>query len=288
MDTYMQTKFDKIIISTDENNLYYEFIPIVAEAWNKFFPECELHIAFVTERDANDTLVKKMDQYGIVHLFKAIPNIPTCSQAKMSRHILASSFGDSVCMLEDVDTIPLQREYYEDRTSQREQNHILIVGAEVYIHPSYPSLAGKFPMSTITAEGTVFKEIINPNNLSDTDLMQSWVVEQTPDGVVDTQHIWQTSLGKGLDFSDESLISVLLQKWDNTRITYVKRDTVGDTDWIDRSKWSIDENKLVNCKYVLCNFLRPFSSHYEQIKPIVDFIYGNANMTQEQVVLTES
>lgn len=254
--------FDKIIVSTDDST-FVQFVPVVSRAWKKFFPECDLHIAFVTDRSEDDELVGRMRKYGEVHLFKTIEGVPTANHAKVARHLLASKQGNAVCMLEDIDTVPMQREFYEDRTSKREKDHLLAVGAEVLRNTPHE---GKFPMSTITAEGDLFKELINPNNLSDTELVESWK------GLALVDHK-EAINNHPSTFSDESLIRALISRWENKRISHADRAVDIHKYWIDRSWWGIDDEKMHNEEYVACNFLRPMENNYEKLERVVEFIF---------------
>ncbi len=266
--------FDKVIVSTNEDPRFIEFLPIVSSAWKKFFPECDLHVAYVTKRTENDELVKRMNLYAKVHLYEPIDGIPTPNHAKVARHILASQLGSAVCMLEDIDTIPLQRGYYEERTSHRKKNTILAVGAEVLRGTPHE---GKFPMSTITAEGNIFAKLLNPQNLSVKDLLLSWK------GLKVFDHKESISNSPNI-FSDESLIRALIYRSKDIDITHVDRAVNIQLDWIDRSWWNIDEERLFNKEYIACNFLRPFHMHYENIIPIIKYIYGEV-LEKEQVIL---
>ena len=91
--------FDRIIVSTDENPMFLQFVPIVAKAWSKYFPEKKLSIAFISDRSEDDELVVRMRNYADVRIFNTIPGIPTANQAKISRHILAAEYKDEVCMI---------------------------------------------------------------------------------------------------------------------------------------------------------------------------------------------
>lgn len=264
---------NKIIVSTDDS-MFVQYIPIVSAAWKKFFPEWELNIAYVTLREEKDPFVEKMRRYGKVHLFQPVDGVPLANQAKVSRHILASQFEEEVCMIEDMDTIPLQRAYFENILSKRRRDHVLAVGAEVFHNTPHE---GKFPMSNITAEGRVFGEFVNPNNLGYNELIKSWIglsVIDHKEAIDSPPHV----------FSDESLIRALLNKWSEPRITHVERGADIYNDWIDRSWWSIDEEKLESGAYITCNFLRPFDRHYERIEPITKYIFGEA-LPEEYILL---
>tara|TARA_R100001015_G_C4633452_1_gene198425 strand:+ start:3142 stop:3948 length:807 start_codon:yes stop_codon:yes gene_type:complete len=266
--------FDKVIVSTNEDPRFIEFLPIVSAAWKKFFPECDLHVAYVTDRNEDDPLIEKMNLYANVHLFSPIEGIPTPNHAKVARHILASQFGDSVCMLEDIDTIPLQREYYEERTSHRKKNTVLAVGAEVLRGTPHE---GKFPMSTITAEGHVFSNLLNPLNLSTEELIKSWKdleIFDHKEAINNPPNI----------FSDESLIRALIYKSKDIGVTHVDRAVDIKKDWIDRSWWFVNTERLFSGEYIACNFLRPFHIYYDNIVDIIEYIYGE-KLEKNQVVL---
>ena len=110
--------FETLIVSSDE---YFKgFFPIVAKSWRKFFPEIELCAAFVTTRPESDEEVEKLrDIYDKVVIYKPVDGIPTKNVAKMARFLLASTMQNKVCSIEDVDTIPLQKEYFADKISLR-------------------------------------------------------------------------------------------------------------------------------------------------------------------------
>lgn len=263
--------FDRVIVSCDDSH-FKDFWIIVARAWQKYFPEKKLSLAFVTERSEDDELVKKMRNYGEVHLFPVVSGIPTPNLAKMARHILASNYGNEVCMIEDIDTVPLQRGFIERITSQRELGKILFVGREVY--KGSGSDDGKFPISNITGESYLFKRIINPNNLSVENLFKSWCNIKVFDNKESICNTPDLSGVKG--FSDESLWRVLLHKSElsDENFCFVERLVDVRQYWIDRSWWNIDKNKLESDVYVLCNFIRPLLSNYQQAEPVLKHIFG--------------
>jgi hypothetical protein len=250
--------FDTLIVSSDEH--FKGFFPIVAKAWRKFFPKIELCAAFVTTKSENDEEVKELRSiYDKVVIFQPIDGIPTKNVAKMARFLLASSMGNKVCSIEDVDTIPLQREYFANKISLRKPNQILAVGKEVYT--GTPHHLG-FPVSTVTSEGYNFKKVFNPSDLEYFELFDFWKTFSCNEGKKITND----------NFSDEGLIVKLVEYSGVDNIQHVERGVDIRKDWIDRSWWGINVEKLKSGQYITCNFLRPFEKHEEYFEPIIKYI----------------
>lgn len=259
--------FDRVIISSDESR-FLEYLPIVSKAWKKYFPEVKLTFAYLSN-DKGTYLKKFVDD---VLIFEPVDGVPTSNQAKMIRHLAASKYNDEVVMIEDIDTIPLQKNWFLEKTSKREKGTLLRVGSEVLEDGIF---SDKIPISTMTAEGYVWKEFINPLDLSYEELALSWM---NPDGRTKDN---KQSLGNHPDlFSDESLIQVLLSN-SNVKQTKIRRDVDIKNFWIDRSWWRIDQDKLFNDQYICCNFLRPFLRHYDFFGPIIKHIY-NYQLTKNE------
>lgn len=255
--------FERIIVSADDSPLFLNFWPIVCQAWKKYF-EITPTLAFVTNRDANDDLVKRLSRFGEVIIVPEVQGIPRANQAKVARFLVASNFGDQVCMIEDIDTIPLETSYVESRVSSRPKNKILAVGKEVYENTPHH---GKFPVSNITAEGSKFKELFNPRGLKYDEAVRSFVAIKVFDHKEDIAN-------DPSSFSDESLIRALIHLNNlQSSIFDVRRDVDIRKQWIDRSWWNIDVEKLARNEYISCNFLRPFKENAHLAIPLISYVY---------------
>lgn len=269
----MKNTFDRIIVSCDDS-YFLEYWYIVYLAWKKFYPEKKISIAFVTNRSYEDALVKKMGNfYDEVVLFKPILNVPTANLAKIARHFLATKYGNEIFMIEDIDTVPLQREFVDRVIGTRNNETILAVGHEVYGN-------GKFPTSNICSESFFYKKIYNPNNLSWEDFIISLINLRVFD------HKEAPNISPSV-FSDESLTRALISRYcpNENCLTKTRRNVDPQNDWVDRSWWKIDLEKLNNGKYIICNFLRPFSQNYEKIYPIIKYIIGRECDKNEIIIL---
>jgi len=255
--------FQRVIVSTDDSN-FREFWPIVSMAWKKFFPERELHCAFVSSRESDDQVVMQMKSHGHVHIFPVIDGVPTASQGKMARLILASTFEEGICLIDDIDSIPLQSNYInqifsEDVIKKIQEGFLMALGANVYQHTND---SGKFPMGYITAKGSTFKRIINPHDKTIRDLYEEWK-ENKIDG---KESVLNVPIEK---FSDESLLRYLI-KQNPVPVVNVERNYDIRKYWIDRSWWGFDQSRLENFDYVMCNFLRPLDEG--SIEKIIEFL----------------
>ena len=263
--------FDKVIVSSDE--YFKNFFPIVSYAWRKFFPDVKVAAAFVTDREHDDKSIEKLKNlYDEVKLFRPINGIPTKNIAKMARFIYASEMADEVCTIEDVDTIPLQSQFFAERTAQRNKGCLLAVGQEVYKGlPHYEN----FPVSTITGEGNVFKKMFNPDDKPFDSLFNYWETLPDEKGATVSSEL----------FSDEGLIAQLTKANKPSFIQHIQRGISPSKDWIDRSNWKLDLNKLKKGQYVTCNFMRPFESYFPAFKDVIDFIIGEENISSEDLLL---
>ena len=263
--------FDRVVLSTDENPNYIEFWPLVCSAWKKFFPEISVSLAFVSDRTESDDLLLRMKKFGDgIEIFKTVDGIPTANHAKVARLILASEFENEVCLIHDIDTVPLQSEYTKSCLAVRNAGELLAVGAELYKDTSD---SGKFPMSHVTGEGWIFRKLFNPQGLDREAVVSRFIDCRVCDD--------KESINNHPDnFSDESLIRAMLYKNKDIVVRHWKRRIF----FLDRSEWgNFHEDIWENGEYAEANMPRPFSSNYEEIEFIVKYICGD--VLREEILL---
>lgn len=265
---------DRIILSTDDNPFYADFWHIAVSSWGKFFPSIPLSLAFVTDKDEADPLIGRMRSKTNVHVYRPVKDVPNGNYAKLARYFLASEFGNDICMCYDIDSIPLQSKYLDNLTASRQDGKMMAVGAEVYKGTPHE---GKFPAGFFTANGYLFERLFNPTQMEYGVLLNSlrdiheFDIKESPYNPLSV-------------FSDESLIRALIKRNNMVEfIQHVPRNVDIRREWIDRSWWGIDVNKLMNGKYVECNMLRPFRENYGKMKDVVGYIYGNVPKLEDVV-----
>lgn len=256
--------FDKVIVSSDDSPFFLNFWPIVCQSWKKHFGITPT-LAFVSSRNDDDNLVKRLRAHGDVVVVPELFDIPRANQAKVARFLVASMFSDQVCTIEDIDTIPLEQMYIESRLSRRPKNKILAVGREVLENTPHH---GKFPISHITAEGSKFKELFNPKSLSYIEAVRSFIGTRVFDHKEDI-------MNDPGSFSDESLVRALIHANNlQDSIFDVRRDVDIKNEWIDRSWWNIDTERLSQGGYISCNFMRPLRENAIFSVPVIEHVYG--------------
>lgn len=254
--------FDRVVISANEYANFIEFWPLVTAAWKKWF-QVPVTLAFVTKRDKTDPLVEDLTRYGEVVLFNEIDGIPTTNQTKVARHFLATQYSSEVCLINDIDLIPLQRNYLTEKLRQRKPGELLTLGFDWYQNTPHH---GKFPIAYLTAEGTTFRECFNPQNLNFEELLDSWKGLQVFD------HKEAIDNDPAI-FSDESLLRLLVDRWtDKHRVRHVARGFWPYTQRaLDRADWYIDIDKLKKGVYVEAHMLRPLHRYKKELMPLINY-----------------
>jgi len=286
-----EVPFDKVVLSCDENPIFLPFIPLVAKAWHKFFPEVVIELGFVCEVDPKNGLPldSRVEQYMDtmaktskinITFLPLVEGVSPNNLGKVGRLIVAAEQGDAVCLIHDVDSLPLQREYMIKLVEQRIKDTMLCVHVpEVYGNDPF----GRFPMAPTTAEGYVFKRIINPENLSYTELINSWKDLRVYDTNESINNKPDPFSGDNIYFSDESLLRVLMNRFREERLamtTNVVRDVANiHYDWRnctnipDRGQWHTwNREALTTGGMIEANLLRPGWVYQEDLQPIIDYI----------------
>ena len=282
-------KLQRIITSTNNLPNYIQFWPSISQMWKNY--GLNIICIFITDLNEDDELVKKVKKYGDIMLVKPIEGIPDGNLAKIYR-ILAASFyfKDEVCTLVDIDQYLLSNKWLEDCTKDVPDNFIVSPqGTNAYCRYG-EKMKNKFPMSYVTAKGSTFHDIINPNNLSIDDLIKSFYkISDSIDGKesLSNNKKLKPPYGSGIkgecagNFSDESLLRYLMNKWSDKDSRWIKNPPSNceryfgkmyATKRIDRNDSTYDRKKLNNGEYVDCQPPRPFNDNIDYLKDILTYL----------------
>jgi hypothetical protein len=256
-------KFDRVILSCDDNPKFVDFWPIVSKAWNKLFG-VKVSLAVV---GASSEMFHVEHSWQTVMSVAPVENIPTGNQAKMARYFYATLLQDAtLCMTNDMDLLPLQADYYNDLLRQRPKNHFMTIGGELYAGVE----KGKFTAGYLTAESRIWRMLMNPDNLGWQDWIKSFESVRVFD---DKEDIRKAVHHEHPDtFSDESVLRAMLAK-NPVPCCHLRRGYDPYTvRAIDRAAWHVDQKKLSEGTYVEAHLLRPYAENKARIDPLLKHI----------------
>lgn len=235
----MQIKY--AVMSCNSNPLYLDFWPIVSKVWKLKF-DIEPILIYIEDQD------KALDEtYGKVIKIKPIPQGSIVLQSLFSRFWYLQFFKEDICILSDIDMIPLSLGFF--KTS------IKNVSPDKYVSMSMNEL--EFNSCYNIASGNKFKEIL--------ELEDSWEDQIN----VLNQEIYRTPASEHVhpDWSrDETYLNLKLQNKEIVR--FVRGD---DSLRIDRGNWKYDIPKLKIGMYYDCHSIRPYSKYKKEIDQMIKY-----------------
>lgn len=164
-------KIDRVILSTTINPRYIEFWPLVSRLWHDLL-DVRPTLALISEyRDIPiDTT------FGDVIYFTPIQGVPTDWHARMIRLLLPAFFENEVCLVSDIDMIPLNKSFFVDSISEVVSDSLVVYDNKSYDdNNSYKNFT-RIPMCYVAAKGSIFKEIFGLHNISEiSSKLRKWV-----------------------------------------------------------------------------------------------------------------
>ncbi len=230
----------RAIVSSDKNPLYLDFWPIVAKAWNRMGITPTLALIGDGDIEVDETL-------GDVIRLKSIPGVSDGLYAQMVRLLLPICFDEEICLLSDIDLIPISKSYYLDRVKDLSPDVLVM-----YRDTAYPPGMERYPMCYIAAKGSLFKEIFGISCVEDIpNLVKKWA-----------------DMKLGFE-TDEKLLYRYLHAWRNFEEQTVKlgvSDKISADTRIDRAKWGYNVHRLLfQDSYIDCHCIRPYQKNKSEI-----------------------
>lgn len=242
----------KVIMSCDNNPFYYEFWNDVSKIWNITFGFDPVLIFISNEKNKYLS-----EEYGQIIQVPEVKDIPIYLQAQTARIYHAKLFPNDVCMMSDIDIIPVDKKFFDlatiiSRTNENEFFHLNPVSREF----------GQFPMCYYSAYGKTF------NKLFDNKTWQQFlktIVDYNFDasklGYMLPPHLKD----KNLWFSDELFLYSEINK---SKININLNDLViHPHQRLDREQLLSDYKSLNN--FIDCHMPRPFSLYERQINYLI-------------------
>jgi len=233
-------KIDRVILATNDNPTYLEFWPIVAPIWEKIIG-VKPTLALI-----GDQSLPIDESLGDVIRFAPLPHVSTALQSQLIRLLLPIYFDNEVCLISDIDMLPLNKEYFCDPITDIPDNFFV-----VFRDGAYDPELERYPMCYNVASGKIFKEIFkitSPKEISQT--ISAW-----------------SSLGYGW-CTDEKVLYQHLNNWmKQTSRCVLLHHPVEKR--IDRECWEYDRELLKKHYYIDSHMLRSYSSHKKEIDLLI-------------------
>jgi len=243
-------KIDKVILSTNDNPMYYPFWNIVSKYWSKVI-DIEPVLFYVG--DLSPKVLGLKEEYGkIIHYNTKdkAKSVETSNLSQIIRHFGATCFPEETCIISDIDMLPLSKDYYVNQKEviNFKENSICFYSGDW-------GNRKRFPMCYIAAKGCVFEEIIKSKYEDFEKESVKWMSEG---------YGWHT---------DEIVFSKL---WNESRFTenslFLNRGwTHGQANnRIDRdSIYKFDTNQI--SKYIDFHMMRPIMKNKEVLLKIGEY-----------------
>jgi hypothetical protein len=223
----------RVILSTNNDPLYIQFWPIVAPIWESMGIRPTLAL-IATEDCPIDTSI------GDVLRFDPLPDVPEALQAQAIRLLIPAFFPDDVCLISDIDMLPMSPSYFIEWALPCPDDAFLVYRDIVWGDSS------RYTMCYNAAKGRVFAEIFGVHSLEDIPkILRYWNSLQLG---------WET---------DELVLFADLIKWEN-KGNLVMRLGHFIPKRLDRGQWKIDDSFDAS-QWVDCHCPRPYMDHKESI-----------------------
>lgn len=229
-------KINRAILACDDNPLYQNFWPLAAKAWTNMGIRPTL--ALIGDSEADESC-------GDVVRIPTIEGIPNDFIAQVVRAFLPVLFPEDVCLLSDIDMLPMNKDYYTKSVEHIADDCIVIYSADAH--------KGKvhFPMCYIAGKGKLFHEILQVDR----------------NDITSIKHLIELWYATGLGWStDEVMLTKQITSWHGFPHKTVLLKRGGWKPWarrrIDRGKWQINPLLLLFNYYIDAHLPRP----YDEIK----------------------
>jgi hypothetical protein len=112
-------KIDKVILSTNDNPLYYKFWPYVAKAWERIGIK---PILFFIGDTIPEDIENNVYSGGEIIQISPLEDISTAFQSQVIRLVSPSMFPNDIIIISDIDDMPLSEKYFQNNIKDIEDD----------------------------------------------------------------------------------------------------------------------------------------------------------------------
>ena len=164
-----------VIVSSNYNPIYVQFVPLVCSIWRKW--GYNIHLVLITDKDESEWVWLR--EYANVIHENTRSDIDEGIWSKVARILHYVDFGDEITMLSDIDMIPLGKWYFDALFEEAEKNptKMLLSSYDAYIsEKQFNSKHNLFktPGCYMLTSSNTWNDIINPDKLERDQLLENW------------------------------------------------------------------------------------------------------------------
>lgn len=253
-DSIFCLKINRAIVASDTNPVYLDFWPIVAKAWKQLIG-VQPTLALIASPE-----IVVDESVGDVIRFNPIPGVPTWQQAQMIRMLLPALFKEDVCIISDIDMLPMSKKYFTDPIKNIATNRLVTYHDGMY-GPLINGVPRGIPMCYVVAQGKTFAEVFGIKSIQD--------IERTI-------KVWSTGHEQNW-VRDEQILREYIVAWHkitNRGVFLGYREDYVLNHRIDRGHWPVkyEAHFIRSGWFHDSHMVRPLSSFRKQISELMKLL----------------
>jgi len=243
----------KVLLSCDDNPFYYNFWNDVSYVWKQIF-NFDPVLIYVSDVENNNL----SSANGQIIRVNKIENIPTYLQAQLARVYYTSLYKNDVCMLSDIDMIPINKSFFnKEKILEHTKDNSMF-----HLNPT-PREFGQYPMCYYCGTGQAFAFATSDKSWEN---FMKEVVSCNFSVNKLNYNLPSHLKGKDLWFSDELFLYTKLNQT-KTNIK-INNQIIKSFQRLDREQILSLDHKSIN-NYIDCHMPRPFDLYEKQINYII-------------------
>lgn len=233
-------KINYAVMGSTKDPIYYDFWPLVSRIWKERFDVTPV-LGLIGEK-----FNTSRDEYGIIMEFPKITGYDDGLLSQLIRIYLPKLLED-ICIISDIDMIPISKKYFIEDLKNYEDNQFLILSSH---HPQTAGL-NQYPMCYVVGSSDNFIKIF--------DLSTDW--ESFVRGI--TLSGWYT---------DQVFLYEKINSNNEVNFSFPVRENGFYSNRIDRFEWGYNTELLDKDFYIDCHSLRPYLDYKIEIDKLIKYI----------------
>ena len=278
-------KIDIVTLSSDSSKMYYEFWEPISKLLKTKF---NIHpvLLFCGGDD-----IQLSEEYGDVHKVNTVDGVGDYHSATWGRFWITSKYQDKICMVGDIDMLPLSHKFFVDDVEKYEDDDYVHLNAGWYYNGDTEAWKKQYNLLSAyyhLAKGKTFNDVYEfEENFAD-EMRKFETPDYTgkdkgtagPPGYAyhPESHLRYASVDNGGKWGQDEFYSTeLLRQYYTRGGKVVTESKIEKNQRIDRSNWKYIPDLVQSGFYVDSHALRPYSEYKEHVDFLIDNVLEPAS-----------